>query len=52
MLKLNRNGIKSRRKENVKNIRPGNYLIVTEGTKTEYNYFNNIKKIKFPLHLK
>lgn len=45
MTKLNRGGRKHPRIKAVKTIGPGNYLIVTEGTETEVNYFNNIKKI-------
>ena len=29
----------------LKAVKPGNYLIVTEGTETEVNYFKNIKRI-------
>jgi len=45
MTKLNRGGHKRQRKEAIKVVGPGNYLIVTEGTETEVNYFNNIKRI-------
>lgn len=45
MTKLNRAGHRLKRKESVKIIGPGNYLIVTEGTETEVNYFNRIKEI-------
>lgn len=45
MPKLNRAGHKRLRKENTKLPGPGNYLIITEGTETEVNYFNNIKRI-------
>ncbi|MBX4262538.1 RloB family protein (plasmid) [Clostridium estertheticum] len=45
MTKLNRGGHKRSRKEAIKQVGPGNFLIVTEGTETEVNYFNNIKKI-------
>ncbi|EPY2306138.1 hypothetical protein ACXATD_001792 [Clostridium sporogenes] len=43
MVRLNRAGRKRSRKENVRFLGPGNYLIVTEGTETEVNYFENIK---------
>lgn len=45
MVKLNRGGRKHKRNEGTKTVQPGNYLIVTEGTETEVNYFNNIKRI-------
>jgi len=45
MTKLNRGGHKRIRKDAAKIVGPGNYLIVTEGTETEVNYFNSIKKI-------
>lgn len=45
MTRLNRAGRKRLRKENIKSPGPGNYLIVTEGTETEVNYFKNIKTI-------
>lgn len=45
MVKLNRGGHRRSRKEAIKIVGPGNYLIVTEGTKTEVNYFKNIKEI-------
>ncbi len=45
MAKLNRAGRKHKRSEGTKTVQPGNYLIVTEGTETEVNYFNNIKQI-------
>lgn len=45
MAKLNRAGRKHKRNEGTKETQPGNYLIVTEGTETEVNYFNNIKRI-------
>ena len=45
MAKLNRAGRKHKRNEGTKETRPGNYLIVTEGTETEVNYFKNIKQI-------
>ncbi|MDD3225159.1 MAG: RloB family protein [Clostridium sp.] len=45
MPKLNRAGRKYPRKENTKTVSPGNYLIVTEGTETEVNYFKRIKEI-------
>lgn len=45
MAKLNRAGRKHKRNEGTKETQPGNYLIVTEGTETEGNYFNNIKRI-------
>lgn len=41
--RLNRAGKKHKRKEGTKKVEPGNYLIVTEGTETEVNYFNNIR---------
>ncbi|MGJ0909500.1 RloB family protein [Clostridium botulinum] len=44
MVRLNRAGRKRSRKENVRLSGPGNYLIVTEGTETEVNYFENIKE--------
>jgi hypothetical protein len=45
MPKLNRAGRKHQRNKNTKTTNPGNYLIVTEGTETEVNYFKNIKLI-------
>lgn len=45
MPKLNRAGRKHKRNEGTKETRPGNYLIVTEGTETEVNYFENISRI-------
>lgn len=42
---LNRGGRKKQRAESTKSVRPGNYLIVTEGTETEVNYFKNIGSI-------
>lgn len=45
MAKLNRAGRKHKRNEGTKEIQPGNYLIVTEGTETEVKYFKNIKRI-------
>lgn len=45
MAKLNRAGRKHKRNEGTKVVQPGNYLIVTEGTETEVNYFKNIKRI-------
>lgn len=39
---LNRGGRKKQRSESTKSVRPGNYLIVTEGTETEVKYFENI----------
>jgi len=45
MVKLNKAGRKHKRNEGTKTVQPGNYLIVTEGTETEVNYFNNIKRI-------
>jgi hypothetical protein len=45
MAKLNRAGRKHKRNEGTKETNPGNYLIVTEGTETEVNYFKNIKRI-------
>lgn len=42
---LNRGGRKKQRAESTKSVRPGNYLIVTEGTETEVNYFENIGNI-------
>lgn len=45
MTKLNRGGHKRPRNESIRTIGPGNYLIVTEGTETEVNYFKNIKQI-------
>ena len=44
MKKLNRGGHKHQRKNSVRVVGPGNYLIVTEGTETEVNYFNQIKE--------
>lgn len=41
----NRKGRKHKRSEGIKEVQPGNYLIVTEGTETEVNYFKNIKRI-------
>ena len=45
MTKLNRAGRKHKRKEGTTTVRPANYLIVTEGTETEVNYFENISRI-------
>ena len=45
MAKLNRAGRKHKRNEGTKETQPGNYLIVTEDTETEVNYFKNIKRI-------
>lgn len=45
MRRLNRGGHKRQRKDATKVVGPGNYLIITEGTETEVNYFNNIKEI-------
>lgn len=45
MPKLNWAGRKYSRNENTKTVSPGNYLIVTEGTETEVNYFKRIKEI-------
>lgn len=45
LAKLNRDGLKHKRNEGTKRTQPGNYLIVTEGTETEVNYFKNIKRI-------
>ncbi|SFD25127.1 RloB family protein [Clostridium uliginosum] len=44
-MKLNRAGRKHKRNEGNKTNQPGNYLIVTEGTETEVNYFKNIKRL-------
>lgn len=41
----NRKGRKHKRNEGTKEAKPGNYLIVTEGTETEVNYFENISRI-------
>ena len=41
----NRKGRKHKRNEGIKEARPANYLIVTEGTETEVNYFENISRI-------
>lgn len=41
----NRKGRKHKRNEGTKEARPANYLIVTEGTETEVNYFENISRI-------
>ena len=45
MTKLNRAGRKHKRNEGTKSTKPANYLIVTEGTETEVNYFENISRI-------
>ena len=45
MVKLNKAGRKHKRNEGTKTVQPGNYLIVTEGTETEVNYFNYTKLI-------
>lgn len=45
MRKLNRGGKKRSRKSNIREIAPAYCLIVTEGTETEVNYFENIKDI-------
>ena len=42
--RLNRAGKKRKRNEGTREVQPGNYLIVTEGTETEVNYFENIKR--------
>lgn len=42
--RLNRAGKKHKRSEGTREVEPGNYLIVTEGTETEVNYFENIKR--------
>ena len=42
---LSRAGRKHKRNEGTKTVQPGNYLIVTEGTETEVNYFENISRI-------
>lgn len=42
--RLNRAGKKHKRSEGTREVQPGNYLIVTEGTETEVNYFENIKR--------
>lgn len=39
----NRGGRKRQRKVNTRIAEPGNYLIITEGTETEVNYFKSIK---------
>ncbi|WP_147565848.1 RloB family protein [Clostridium tyrobutyricum] len=39
----NRGGRKRQRKVNTRIAAPGNYLIITEGTETEVNYFKSIK---------
>ena len=41
----NRKGRKHKRNEGTKEAQPANYLIVTEGTETEVNYFENISRI-------
>lgn len=45
MSKLGREGRKKSRKISVRDERPETCLIITEGTETEVNYFENIKKI-------
>lgn len=45
MSKLGRAGRRKQRKLNVRDERPGTCLIITEGTETEVNYFENMKKI-------
>jgi hypothetical protein len=45
MGKLNRGGKKRSRKINTREVAPAYCLIVTEGTETEVNYFENIKDI-------
>ncbi len=42
---LNRRGKKRQRKENYREAAPPKYLIICEGTETEVNYFENIKRI-------
>lgn len=42
MARLNRAGKKRGRNIDTKSVQPGNYLIVTEGTETEVNYFKNL----------
>ncbi len=45
MSKLGREGRKKSRKISVRDERPETCLIITEGTETEVNYFENMKKI-------
>lgn len=45
MSKLNRVRRKHKIQEVITAVKPVNYLIVTEGTETEVNYFRNIKRI-------
>lgn len=45
MNKLGRAGRRKQRKLNVRDERLGTCLIITEGTETEVNYFENMKKI-------
>ena len=45
MVGLNRGGRKKARKINTREVAPARYLIITEGTVTEVNYFNGIKRI-------
>lgn len=45
MSKLGREGRKKSRKVNIRDERPSTCLIMTEGTETEVNYFENIKRI-------
>lgn len=45
MVRLNRAGRKKTRNVNTREVAPARYLIITEGTVTEVNYFENIKRI-------
>ncbi|SHJ87507.1 RloB-like protein [Hathewaya proteolytica DSM 3090] len=45
MSKLGREGKRKARKISVRDERPETCLIITEGTETEVNYFDNMKKI-------
>lgn len=43
MSRLKRAGRQTKRREGIRDERPATCLIITEGTETEVNYFNNIK---------
>ena len=45
MARLNRAGRKKSRNVNTREVAPARYLIITEGTVTEVNYFESIKSI-------
>lgn len=45
MSRLKRAGRQTKRREGTRDERPATCLIITEGTETEVNYFNNIKQI-------